>query len=276
MTRTPFIRRVAIVVSGLCTMLMLLPVAGHAEPGEMGIEAELSEAIDAYVEAEDALRSAESRQDDLKDEIENSKETIKSLTGQVNDFAVAAYLNGGLPPATSILATGDPGSAVDALAVVSYLGDDSGAKLQELVEAEASLEAEELALEDEILAAEQALNDMEEARDAAARAIASDGRGASPGPQGGNARVPDAAPRGADGSWPYESCSMPDPTTNGLYHRPYGSRVDAGRHGRIHPLHRLLPVGGGRWRTSTWASLRLCVSCRWLPRLRHRRGQGLR
>lgn len=205
----------AIAVSGLCAALMLLPMTAHADPDEKGIEEELSDAIDAYIEAEDALKAAETRQADIEDEIEKSKETIKTLTGEVNDFAVAAYLNGGLPPASSILATGDPGSAVDALSVVSYLGDDSGAKLQELIDAEATLEAEELALEDEILAAEQALDDMEEARDAAARAIASDGTGASPGPQGGDARVPDPAPRAADGTWPYESCSMPDPTTNG-------------------------------------------------------------
>lgn len=215
MTDSPIIRRLSIVVSGLCAALVLLPVTAHADPGEQGIEQELSDAIDAYIEAEDALLAAEARQDDLQEDIETARETIEVLTEEVNDFAVAAYFSGGLPPTASILATGDPQSAVDAMSMVYYLGDDSGAKLQELIDAEVGLEADELALEDEIIAAEAALDDMQAARDAAARAIAADGRSASPGPQGGDARVPDPAPRSADGTWPYESCSMPDPTTSG-------------------------------------------------------------
>ncbi|MFD0556444.1 hypothetical protein FB566_1684 [Stackebrandtia endophytica] len=265
MTDTPFKRRLAVVVSGLCAFLMLVPVAAHADPDtdEQGIDSALSEAIDDYIEAEDALNTAEARQDDLNDSIKDTKDSIETLTSEVNDFAVAAYLNGGIPSTMSVLAVGDPTSAIDGLSTLSYLGDQSGAKLQELIDAQVTLEAEELALEDEIQAAADALADIRDARDAAAAAIAADGTGSSPGPQGGNARVPDAAPRNTDGSWPYESCSVPDPTTGGCitartdhalkqaimagfdrYTKCYRSAEDGGEHPRGRACDFSVDVGG--------------------------------
>ncbi|TWJ08349.1 hypothetical protein LX16_4577 [Stackebrandtia albiflava] len=252
-----------IAAAGACSLLFSVGTAAADPSEEQGIDSELSQAIDDYIAAESELNAAEERQDEIKDEIVRTKEDIERLTVQVNEFAVAAYLNGGIPSAVSVLATGDPASAVDGLTTVSYLGDQSGQHLQDLVDAKEDLAAEEVALEDEVIAAENALADMKAARDAAARAVAAEGGGTSAGPTGSDAPAPEPAPRNTDGSFPYESCSVDDPTTGGCitprmdhaltqailvgfdrYTKCYRSAEDGGEHPRGRACDFSAAVGG--------------------------------
>lgn len=201
---------IATTVCALIALPLSAPAFADPEDDSHAIEEKLEEAIEEYVEAEDALEKAEKNQKDLKADIKDGEKAIKKLSEEVNDFAQAAYLAGGLPPATAVLASGSPETAVDGLAVVSYLGDQSGKQLQDLVDAQERLKADEEALADEVDDAEKALKKKEKARDAAQRDVDD----AAGGPTNGNGSA-DPAPRNPDGSWPDEGCSVDDPSGTG-------------------------------------------------------------
>ncbi|MGH8879249.1 MAG: coiled-coil domain-containing protein [Stackebrandtia sp.] len=212
------IRRRIAVLAALLAVFIVFPMApsASADPDEEGsVGGDLDQAIDDYLEAENALKAAEDEQEDLKDEIKDSKEKVKQLKADVADFAEAAYLNGGIPDATSVLTSGNPDRAVAEMTVVTYLGNQSAKTLQDLIDSKADLGAQEEALEAEIDEAAEAAEKQEGARDDAARALAASGGEDVSGPSPGDFRTADPAPRNPDGSLPGEGCSVDDPTTDG-------------------------------------------------------------
>jgi hypothetical protein len=210
-------RRVSILAVLLCAFILLpFGASATADPDdEQGVGGELDQAIEDYIDAEDKLQKAEAEQEDLKDEIKDSKKRIKTLSKDVADFAEASYLNGGIPTATSVLSSGDPDRAMEQMSIVNYLGNQSAKELQNLIDAKEGLAADEEALEDEIDDAEAATEDLKGARDEALRAVAASGGQDVTGPSPGDFRDAEPAPRNPDGSLPGEGCSMDDPTTDG-------------------------------------------------------------
>ncbi|MGH8879248.1 MAG: coiled-coil domain-containing protein, partial [Stackebrandtia sp.] len=138
MKRNPM-RWVAAMALGCAAVLLPIGPAAYADPEDdsHSIEAELEQAIEDYVEAKDALEAAEDDQKELKADIKAGKAAIEELSDEINDFAKAAYLNGGIPKATTILTAGSPDTAIDGLSVVGYLGDHSGQQLQKYADAQA-------------------------------------------------------------------------------------------------------------------------------------------
>ena len=185
------------------------PAAADPEDDSHSIEEELEIAIEEFVEAEQELDDALERQEELAEDIEQTKDAIEELTVEVNDFAEMAYTSGGLPSATAILAAGSPETAIDGMSIVTYLGADSGRRLNELIDAQAKLAADEKALDDEVEKAEKAFEKKEKAKDDLQREV-----DAQNGPSGDYGSA-EPAPRNPDGSWPSESCSVDDPTTGG-------------------------------------------------------------
>lgn len=206
---------ISVVTAAVCAVLVVHPAAADPSEGESDLGDDLATAIEDYVAAEEDLATAEERQDEIAESIDERKEEIKELTAEVNDFAEIIYTNSSLTSVTAVLATGSPDVAIDGLSVVGYLGDQSGQKLAELKQSKLDLEAEEQSLDDAIAAGQQALDDLRAARDEAATAIAANGGNATAGPSPGDFRPADPTTRNSDGSLPYESCSMGDPTTSG-------------------------------------------------------------
>lgn len=245
-------RRTAVLAVSLSALILLpFQATAYADPDEGGIDSELDQAIEDYIEAENKYNAALESQKDLKDEIKDNKKQIKALTVDVAEFAEAAYLNGGIPSATSVLVSGSPEAAADEMTIMNYLGNQSAEKLNSLIDAKDDLKASEEALEDEIDDSEKALEDLEGARDAAARAVAGAGGEDVQGPSPGDFRAADPAPRNPDGSLPGEDCSVNDPTTGGCisprtdhalsqaviagfkrYTKCYRSQEDGGEHPR--------------------------------------------
>ncbi|CAM3253248.1 coiled-coil domain-containing protein [Stackebrandtia soli] len=215
MTRHFLSRQTLLLTAILCALSLVFAQPAAADPDEGSIDGELSEAIDAYLEAEQVLAGTKERQKEIKTEIKEGKARIKELSKEVNAFAEAAYRNGGISSAAAILSTGSPERAVEGISIINYLGEQQGRQMQDLLDARESLEAEKEALADEVEAAAQAVKDMRSARDQAANNIAAGGGGDSAGPTPGNFRAADPAPRNSDGTWPYEGCDVDDPTTNG-------------------------------------------------------------
>ncbi|ADD43670.1 coiled-coil domain-containing protein [Stackebrandtia nassauensis] len=192
------------------TVLAAGPVPAFADPevNEKDVDGELQEAIEEYLDAKETLETTDDRQDKIKSEIADSKKQVKRLGIQAGDFAAAAYTSGGdLRASTIVLTAGSPRTAIQTLALVSYLGEQTGAKIDELTEAREDLEAEKKSLSDEKDKAEKALGKLESARDKAARAVASGGGNSAQGPSASDAPAAEPAPAGLSGG-----CTEDDPT----------------------------------------------------------------
>ncbi|ADD40843.1 hypothetical protein Snas_1133 [Stackebrandtia nassauensis DSM 44728] len=201
---------------GLCALVLSVFVApAEAVAKEGNVNKKLDKAIDEYQEAKQDLAKSKGRKKTIKKDIADTKKDVKRLKVEVNEFAAAAYKSGGLPPAVEILSAGDPDTAVDTIAMTSYLGEQSGRKLSQLVNAKEDLAAEEESLDDEIDKGEKAEKKMKDLRDKAARDVAAGGGDAVTGPAASSAPPAEAAPRNSDGSWPDEGCTQDDPTTGG-------------------------------------------------------------
>lgn len=206
----------AAAVLGLVTVSQFAAAApGLADPEEGDLGDELGAAIDEYVDAVDRLEAAEERQEEIESDIEDSRDRVDELTVEVNDFAAAAYRSGGTQTEASFLTAQSPKDALDGMTVVNYLGEESAARITDLLDAQDDLAAEEEELEEEIESADEAMLDLRSARDAAADALAGNGGDAAPGPAAGDFPAAEPAPRSADGSFPGEGCTVDDPTANG-------------------------------------------------------------
>lgn len=210
MTRLSTWRRALAPLTAALAALVVLtatPGAAWADPDENDVDGDLQSAIEDYLDAKKTLEGTDERQDEIKAEIADGKKQVKRLKSEATDFAVAAYTSGGdLSTATVVLTTGSPGSAIKTLSMISYLGDQTGAKIDELVDARDDLEAERESLEDERKKAEKALGKLEKARDAAARAVAAEGGNSTAGPSASDAPDAEPFPGGSGG------CTEDDPT----------------------------------------------------------------
>ena len=189
--------------------------AAWADPHEGDIGAELDQAVEDYIAAQEILNNSLEEQESIKDEIAASEDRVEELRAEVNDFAESAYMAGGLQPTFAVMATHTPEAAMEALSISGYLGEESGRALNELLQAQEDLAARQEALDDEIVAAEDAEAAMRDARDAAAQEFAASGGDWSMGPEPGDFPKAEPAPRNPDGSLPAETCSMEDPVTPG-------------------------------------------------------------
>ncbi|CAM3168789.1 coiled-coil domain-containing protein [Stackebrandtia soli] len=210
--RAPRNRRRALVAAMAALLVLISPSTALADPDETDLGGDLSAALEEFLEAEEYLHETEERQAEIKKEIKAGKKAVKALSAEIDEFAAAAYRNGGTSTFTAILTTGSPNAAVDSITIVNFLGDQSGRRIQDLIDAKEELEAEKEALADEQKAAEKALKKSQKARDAAANALAANGGNSLPGPSLSDARAPIPAPRNGDGSLPSEGCQVDDPT----------------------------------------------------------------
>lgn len=169
------------------------------------LEKKLEKAAKAYSEAKKDLKDIEKRKKTLKKDIREGEKRIEDLSEEINDFAQAAYLSGGLPTASAMLAAGSPEEAVRSMATMTYLGENSADELEDFITAAEDLEADRDALKDETAKAKKAVKKKKKAVDKLKGQIEEIEGGPGSGPGG-------AAGNGPGGGG---SCSESDPTGTG-------------------------------------------------------------
>lgn len=203
---------------GFLALLLIATPLGQAQadpPGDDSASGELSGAIEDFLDAEDELAALEQEEKDLEEELEESESLVDELEVELGEFAATAYTTSDLHSTAALLSSGDPENMIHALTTLDYLGESRAQRIQELTEALTEISDRQEALDDIIAEQANVLEDLEESRDAAARELAASGGDEAQGPDAGDFRPADPVPRDADGSLPYESCSMSDPTTQG-------------------------------------------------------------
>ena len=218
--------------ASLCLTVVLVAgllapaAAANAAPGDPdneGSNPSLKGALEAasrgYLDAQAALEASKKRQAELASQLAGLEPRMAELTAQAQRIAVAAYRNGGLRTAATLLSAGSADTFVDKANTLEFLARHDDELLRELTALRTKLTETKASIDAEIVKQQQQLELMAKKKKEAEKALASvDGRpttGPATGPAPNNAPRAQPAPRRPDGSWPPESCRINDPTTSG-------------------------------------------------------------
>ena len=221
--------RLALLATGLvaAVALVLAPTgAAFAEPdpppstGNEGETPLLRDVLERtgkqYLEAEGALNESKRRQLELVLQQGKLEKRVADLTVEVTIVAQAAYRTGRLSVASALLNSSSPDAFLERAAAVDIMAMRDDQILHTLAETKAQLEQAKAAIDAEVAEQSKQLGVMAKQKQDAERALALVGGKAT----GGGFVVADSpiakpAPRNSNGSWPSQSCSANDPTTDG-------------------------------------------------------------
>ncbi|GAA3766203.1 hypothetical protein GCM10022225_60670 [Plantactinospora mayteni] len=168
-----------------------------------------------YLQARNALANAQARQARITAELRRVEGLIAELRPQVEEVARAAYQTGRIGPVLALLHSGSADELLErarGLEAVALRDNDA---LRSLSQARERAARAKRALDAEVVEERRQLAIMLRQKEAAERALAQVGGASTGGFVVASSPVARPAPRGADGSWPPQSCSLPDPTTTG-------------------------------------------------------------
>jgi hypothetical protein len=185
-----------------------------AQDGDGASDA-LSDAISAYLDAQDELAALKQQQADLEQELADSEVEAANLRLELEEYAYVASTTSDFQSTAALLASGDPQDAIAAMEMLQFLGESRADRLNDLLTRLQEIEATEQTLADNIDEQADVTEDLETARDQAARELAANGGDDAVGPDASDAPAAEPAPRNSDGTLPGEGCSEDDPTTDG-------------------------------------------------------------
>jgi hypothetical protein len=215
---------VALLAAVLTVMGVATPAA--AEPDDEGASASLLRQIDeasrGYVEATAALQQSQKRQRELALELTTIESELAVRVEAVGEIAATAYRTGRVGTLAALLNADSPSGLLDRALALNTVAANESTVVQRLTEtrnratqARAAIDvevkkqqAQQAIMTQRKTQAEKALADEAARRTRAAQAAAGF-------PISGGVMVARSAPRNSDGSWPSQSCSLPDPTTAG-------------------------------------------------------------
>ena len=198
----------------IVTAALVVPAPAGADPtnpdGSASLQAQLAEASKAYNDAKGRLDAAKQRQADLTAQADTTRRQLDALGPQANAIAVAAYKGGQLSAVSSLLDSGSPDDLLARATTLQIQVDHDNRTLRDLAQAQATYTEQLAGIDTEIQTQANQLVVMDKRKSELEKALGAAGSG--PAPHGGSATP---APRNPDGSWPHETCSIPDPTTTG-------------------------------------------------------------
>jgi uncharacterized protein YlxW (UPF0749 family) len=200
------------VVTVAAVVLLISPASqsnAQEDEEQEGASAELSQAIEDYLNARDELAALEQQEEDLATELASSTEEQALLQAELEDYAYVASTTSDYQSTAALIASGDPQDAIAAMEMLQFLGESRADRLNELITRLQEIEALQQTLADNIAEQAEVTEDMEAARDEAARELAGSGGDAADGPTVSDA--PAAEPFEGDGG----GCTEDDPTTSG-------------------------------------------------------------
>ncbi|WP_207922694.1 hypothetical protein [Micromonospora sp. KC606] len=188
-----------------------------AEPNEGGTK-KLRDALEAaakgHLEAKAKLENSRRRQVELTNELKAVEVRLVGLNAQVGEVAAQSYRLGRLTTASALLNSASPEAFLQRAAELDVMGQRDARRLHEYQIAQATAAQAKLAIDVEVREQQKQVAALAKRKRDAEQALATVSSGASGG-FSGSARSATPAKRNSDGSWPAESCSVNDPTTDG-------------------------------------------------------------
>lgn len=232
---------------------------GWADPagpdgGSATLQGQLDAASRGYNDAKGRLDAATARQTQLESQAQQTQAELDAVTRQVQAVAVTTYKGGPLSSLSVMLEATSAADLLDrATSLQTQIRLDNDA-LHRLHTLQAQYDQQRTAIATEITIQQAQLAVMDKKRKDAQAALNAAGGGAvTNGPSGGSASAT-PSPRNPDGTWPAESCSVPDPTTSGcLTPRTLHALQEARNAGFTHYT--------ACWRPGTWGEHPLGRAC---------------
>ncbi|MEH0844709.1 hypothetical protein V6U81_20195 [Micromonospora sp. CPCC 205711] len=217
LTRPRVRRPLTVLLAAVVLLLGAGVVPAAAEPGEGGTK-QLREALEAaakgHIEAKARLDNSVRRQTALVAQLRTVEGRLGELTAQVGEVAAQSYRLGRLTPTAMLLQSTTAGGFMQRAAELDVMAQRDGKRLRDLTEAKRAAAQAKVAIDNEVREQRKQLAVLAKKKKDAERALATVSSGSSSGFSGGS-RSASPAPRNSDGSWPSESCSVNDPTTDG-------------------------------------------------------------
>jgi hypothetical protein len=192
------------------------------EGGTPSLRQALENASKGYSDAKNKLSASVKRQAELGKQQKVTEAKVALLSKDVQLLAAAAYRDGRMNLLTAALDSGSMPTFLNKSELIGQLSHQNNTKIKALQNARTQLEQQKAQIAREIKVQQAQERAMAKRKADAEKALAAVGGGASGG-FSGNSTAAKPAPRNPDGSWPSESCSMNDPTTDGcltprMYH----------------------------------------------------------
>ncbi|WP_234358898.1 hypothetical protein [Plantactinospora sp. BC1] len=168
-----------------------------------------------YLQARNALANAKARQAKIVAELRRVEERIAQLRPRVEQVARTAYQTGRIGPVLVLLHSGSADELLERARGLEAVALRDNDVLRALGQARERAARAKQALDAEVVEERRQLAIMLRQKQAAERALAQVGGASTGGFVNASSPVARPAPRAADGSWPPQSCSQPDPTTTG-------------------------------------------------------------
>lgn len=200
-------RLLSLPVVALAGVVFLIAPASQSSAQEEGASDSLSDAIEAYLDAQDQLDALEQEQEDLEQELVDSEAEVITLQAELEEYAYVASTTSDFQSTAALLASGNAQDAISAMTMLQFLGESRADRLNDLTARLSEIEATRQTLADNIEEQEDTTGEMEDARDEAARELAASGGDDAVGPSASDA--PAAEPFEGDGDG---GCTEDDPT----------------------------------------------------------------
>ncbi|MFI5955057.1 coiled-coil domain-containing protein [Cryptosporangium sp. NPDC051539] len=211
---------VVTVFAVLLSVVAFLPRAALAADDDEGGTGTLRQKLDAaatgYNNAKAKVAASQKRQKALIGEIAETEKRLTTLTEDAQRLGAEAY-KGGMPDPLTVLAnSGSAGELVAKASYVDTIARQTSETLKELRSTQTKLTNQRQQVEQELKVQKAQEKTMATRRTEAERALVQAGGGdSSAGFLSGTSAAAQPAPRNSDGSWPSESCSIDDPTSDG-------------------------------------------------------------
>jgi D-ribose pyranose/furanose isomerase RbsD len=216
--------RIALLLSVAVTVavaVISVPVPAQAAPGDPGDEGgtpslrqALENAAKGYNDAKAKLANSVKRQAQIGREQKITEAKVLVLSKDVQILANTAYKGGRMNMLSAALDSGSMPAFLDRSEMLGRLSWKNNQRITALAAAREDLERQKVTLAREIKVQQVQEKAMAKRKADAEKALAAVGGGAAGG-FSANSAAAQPAPRNSDGSWPDESCSVNDPTTDG-------------------------------------------------------------
>jgi hypothetical protein len=193
--------------------------AAPSSPGDEGGTKKLREALESaskgHIEATAKLNSSKKRQSEFGTQLKQVEARITTLTAEVGVIAAETYRRGRLTPISALLNSASPQSFLERAAGLEMMAQRDDEQLRELADSLDQATRAKNAIDAEVKEQQRQVEVIARKKKDAERALAAVGGNPTGSLISANSPLAKPAPRNSDGSWPKESCTIDDPTTNG-------------------------------------------------------------
>jgi hypothetical protein len=186
---------------------------GDDEGGTASLRKKLADASKGYTTAKARLQNSQQKQRALRTQATATQQRLVLLRAEAQRLGVAAYRGGEPDPALSLADAGSIPDLLDRMTYLDNLSSRNKRTFDTLRATEATLRSQKAKIDREVKTQRTQLQTMTRRKADAQAALSEVGGGQSAGFLGGDSPAAQPAARASDGTWPSESCSVADPTT---------------------------------------------------------------